>query len=74
MELVEKKMKQKQNDKFDRNSKNRQVSDFKRFNQQKNSSREFLDYKISESEHWLVVYPSRVRPLCEEGAQEVTHF
>ena len=32
MELVEKKMKQKQNDKFDRNSKNRQVSDFKRFN------------------------------------------
>ncbi len=85
MDVIERKLKGKQQDKFDRNAKNREVIDYSRgakahqnckmcFYNQKAQSSAFMDARIGESEHWLIVYPLSIKPLAPFGAEPKTHF
>lgn len=89
MDLVEHKVKDKQSAKWDRNSKNRELVDYSRnakasqnckicyYNAKQKSGNgdNFLDARIGESEHWLVIYPLSIKPLVPMGtAEPKTHF
>ena len=86
MELIEKKMKAKQSNRHDRNAKNREIIDFSKsqrahqncktcFYNQKRDNDSFMDVRVGESQHWLILYPQSIRPLSPMGAPEpITHF
>ena len=86
LDVVERKLKGKQTDKYDKTAKNREIIDYSRgqkahqncrlclYSKQKNSY-VLVDCKIGESEHWIVVFPTGIKPLSPMGAKEaVTHF
>ena len=79
MDLIERKIKDKQSDKWGRNSKNRQIVDFSRGHKDhaywKNKLSSFRDVCVGESEHWLILFPQNIRPLSPVGAPEpITHL
>jgi hypothetical protein len=84
-DLIERKLKSKQIDKYDKNAKTREILDFSKgqkahknckmcFFNKKQSYDAFMDIKIGESSHWFILYPTNIRPLSPIGAVEaVTH-
>ena len=45
------------------------------FYNQKAQSDSFVDVQIGASDHWLVLYPTNIKPLSPMGAPEaITHF
>ena len=86
MDLIERKLKNKQSAKYERNAKNREIVDFSKGQKahqncrmclynQKRGSDSFMDVRIGESEHWLVLYPLNIKPLAPvDSAEPLTHF
>ena len=77
MDLIEKKVKSKQSDRWEKNAKDKEVIDYSRGQKtQENYQRrlrQFKDVKIAENEHWLVVYPQNIKPLCSVDSEPLTH-
>ena len=84
MDVVERKLKNKQVDRYERNNQSQQMSDYRRgqktyqrcglcyFNQQKNKG--LFEQLVGETEFWSVLFPMKVKPLFAEGREPVLHL
>lgn len=81
LDLIERKLKPKQQDRYDRNAKKREFSDYARGQREsqnccgcfQNFSGELRQAVVYESPHLCVVYPMSTRPLHAEGFEANGH-
>ena len=82
MDLVERKFKNKQQDRYDQNTKKRELNDYVRGQREsqncrscyQNLSAETRKAVVYESENWCVLYPMSIRPLHAEGLEATSHL